>query len=975
MFTVSTLNVWAESWTRLLVNSLIDATVILLAVSILWLLIHRKASAQLGYSLFLLVLVKLLIPIEITVPAWLAEFSPAYSANRAVTWAARETGLPSFRSTSPGGPIAETGLDRSTADSLAISRETGTAVPGETQPGSSEPLTLPAKLMIGWLAVVIVLLGWLLIVQWKTRRILLNSKEIDPESLPVDFEQLKEQAGVRRRVRLLTNPLMSLPATWGILRPKLILPSDLASSLTLQQLNWIVLHELAHIRRADLAVTLVQRLLQILFFFNPAVWIANWVADQLREYACDDLALATCDAPRKDCGKGFLSLLERVNDLPTVMTAPLGMLNYNTVIKRRMVRILDAKRNLRVGLSAGAIALLLPFALIFLPSLRAEEEAGAQTEVRTNSGDGPTFRKIRIPANPGNGVLSPDGKMLAFASEGSLWVVPISGNVQADVVGEAVRITDSIGASNRNNTLAWSADGKWIAFNVQEDQGNKLAVYVVPSSGGTPEKITEKLDRGGHTYNLRVGLSPNGDVLSYILEDGSDPSSGPSRASGFQLYTVPVGGGEPIKLTEASSSQPVFSPDGKWIAFIKRRINESKDNVICELWVAPADGGESLQITDLGGRARGPIWSPDGTMLAFSHEPGKDNHSDAVWIVPFSETGPSSDPPTKIELPRENFDLLSGWTPDGQLGLFILSPSHQAVYTVPASGGKATQISPDGWPFHPRWSPDGRRVFFRWEFGRIASVPAEGGKVEVVPYENEPKIIEVLPGGGNRVSPDGSTILFVAYKEGTDPMEIGIWTVPVEGGELREVTLDFLEESRYREIRHPYWFSDGDSIGFLKTEEKSPGIWVHNICVVSAEGGEVRQLTGIQDQVAYESFACSPDGEWVAYVSTEKEIRLFSLTGGGNRVVTKVEANHFHRELSWSPDASEIAYAERGRIMVVPANGGEPREIETGVLTGKARNFHLDWSPDGEKLAFSVQLGGEPEFWLIENFLPAKAQY
>ena len=68
MLTASTLNVWAESWTRFLVNSLIDATVVLFAVSILWLLIHKKASAQLGYSLFLLVLVKLLIPIEITVP-------------------------------------------------------------------------------------------------------------------------------------------------------------------------------------------------------------------------------------------------------------------------------------------------------------------------------------------------------------------------------------------------------------------------------------------------------------------------------------------------------------------------------------------------------------------------------------------------------------------------------------------------------------------------------------------------------------------------------------------------------------------------------------------------------------------------------------------------------------------------------------------------------------------------------------------
>lgn len=971
MLTASTMNAWAESWTRFLVSSLVDATVVLFAVSILWLLIHKKASAQLGYSLFLLVLVKLLIPIEITVPAWLADLSPGYSVNRAVTWAARESGLPSLRSTSPGMTTAETGMDRPTTNSLAGGSELIAAKPGETQSRFSEPLTLAAILMIGWFTVVLILLGWFLAVQWKTRRIFLNSTEISPESLPVGFENLKEQAGVRKHVTLLTNQLMPLPASWGILKPRLILPSDLASSVSPEQLSWILLHELAHIRRSDLAVTLLQRILQILFFFNPAVWIANWVADQLREYACDDLALSTCDVPRKDCGKGFLSLLERVNNLPTVMTAPLGVLNYNTVIKRRMVRILDVKRNLKVGLSAGAVALLLPVAIVLLPSLRAAEEAaGAQPEVWVEAEGKPIFRKVRIPANPGNGVLSPDGRLLAFASEGSLWVVPISGNVQPDVAGEAVRLTEPMGASNRNNSLAWSANGNWIAFNVQEDQGNQLAVYVVPSSGGTPKKVTGQLDRGGHTYNLRVGLSPNGNVLSYILEDNSGPSSGPSRASSYHLFTVPVGGGEPIQLTVDNSSQPVFSPDGKWIAYIKKRINEAKDNVICEVWVVAVKGGEPKQITDFGSRARGPIWSPDGKMLAFSHEPDKDNHSDAVWIVPFSETGPSLEPPTKIDLPRENFDLLSGWTPDGRLGLFILSPRHQAVYTVPATGGKATQISPDGWPFHPRWSPDGKRVFFRWEFGGIASVPAEGGKVEPVPFLKEPKIVEVLPGGGNHVSPDGSTILFVAYKEGTDPLEIGIWTVAVEGGEPQEVSLDFVDDSRYREIRHPCWLSDGEAIGFLKTEEESPGNWVHNICVVSALGGEVRQLTDVQDRVAYEAFSGSPDGRWLAYVSTEKNLRLFSLRGGEGRVVTKVDSTHGHRELCWSPDASEIAYTEQGRIMVVPINGGVPREVETGILTGKADNWHLDWSPDGKKLVFSARLGGEPEFWFIENFLP-----
>jgi beta-lactamase regulating signal transducer with metallopeptidase domain len=90
-----------------------------------------------------------------------------------------------------------------------------------------------------------------------------------------------------------------------------LLPPDLALQLTANQLTWVLLHELAHIRRADLVVALVQRVAQILYFFHPAVWLANWLIDQQREYACDDVALAACPFPRRDCGQGFLQIVER----------------------------------------------------------------------------------------------------------------------------------------------------------------------------------------------------------------------------------------------------------------------------------------------------------------------------------------------------------------------------------------------------------------------------------------------------------------------------------------------------------------------------------------------------------------------------------------------------------------------------------------------------------------------------------------
>ncbi len=100
----------------------------------------------------------------------------------------------------------------------------------------------------------------------------------------------------------------------------------------------------------------------------------------------------------------------------------------------------------------------------------------------------PKFRKIRIPSNPENGVLSPDGKRFAFVSQRSVWTVPIPGNVQPDLAGEAIRLTEPIGAWNRDNTMAWSGDGKWIAFNTR-DENREDGIYVVSSDGSQPKKI------------------------------------------------------------------------------------------------------------------------------------------------------------------------------------------------------------------------------------------------------------------------------------------------------------------------------------------------------------------------------------------------------------------------------------------------------------------------------------------------------
>ncbi|MCK4430207.1 MAG: PD40 domain-containing protein, partial [Candidatus Aminicenantes bacterium] len=139
----------------------------------------------------------------------------------------------------------------------------------------------------------------------------------------------------------------------------------------------------------------------------------------------------------------------------------------------------------------------------------------------------PTFRKIRIPANPGSGVLSPDGKNLVFASEGCIWRVPIHGKVDPDIAGAPVRLTEAtetMRAWDWGSMLALSADGKWIAFNARENE--KMEIYIIPSSGGKPKKVPVDIDRGGYGYYYRLSLSPDGKVLAFASHEEEEQSKG-----------------------------------------------------------------------------------------------------------------------------------------------------------------------------------------------------------------------------------------------------------------------------------------------------------------------------------------------------------------------------------------------------------------------------------------------------------------
>jgi beta-lactamase regulating signal transducer with metallopeptidase domain len=109
--------------------------------------------------------------------------------------------------------------------------------------------------------------------------------------------QAQDAMGIYRKVTLLLSSRVNVPVVMGAIRPVILLPVATISQLTPQQLEAIVLHELAHIRRHDYLINVVQTLLETALFFNPFVWLISRAIRRERELCCDDLVVSCAAEP------------------------------------------------------------------------------------------------------------------------------------------------------------------------------------------------------------------------------------------------------------------------------------------------------------------------------------------------------------------------------------------------------------------------------------------------------------------------------------------------------------------------------------------------------------------------------------------------------------------------------------------------------------------------------------------------------
>lgn len=253
--------------------------------------------------------------------------------------------------------------------------------------------TLAKWLLGSWLLGVALLSVRLSLGLWTARRLTRTLVSQPRLEILSNAERLMAKLNIRGAVTVLESALVQVPTAMGWLKPVVLLPAQAMTGLSMAQIDALVAHELAHIKRHDYLVNLLQSAIETLLFYHPAVWLLSRRIRHERELCCDDMAIAAC-------GDDRLTYASALADLESLRQEPEPMLAANGgSLLTRVRRILapdDVQTVRGKGHWMAGIGILL-IALIAVPinvsRARASADPGME-EVEAEIGLGPGIKQM-----------------------------------------------------------------------------------------------------------------------------------------------------------------------------------------------------------------------------------------------------------------------------------------------------------------------------------------------------------------------------------------------------------------------------------------------------------------------------------------------------------------------------------------------------------------------------------------------------
>jgi tricorn protease len=359
--------------------------------------------------------------------------------------------------------------------------------------------------------------------------------------------------------------------------------------------------------------------------------------------------------------------------------------------------------------------------------------------------------------------------------------------------------------------------------------------------------------------------------------------------------------------------------------------------------------------------ARTPDISPDGKLIAFSY-------LGDIWVV--EAIGGVAKPITM----HERHDVTPVFSPDGTKIAFASNRhGNYDVFVVPAQGGKPTRLTFDSADDYPTgWSPDGKHVLFaskrspdfppRYE---LYCVAATGGKV---------RRISAFEGREGVFSPKGDQIAYVRgpgtwYRKGyRGSSNDDIWLSSADGSNNRQLTkFDGQDTS-------PMWAADGQSIYYVSECCGTKGAPANIVRQALTGSAKPEPITKHKEESVRQA-RISGNGQWIVY-ECGPDLWIVSAKGGPSRKLAievhaddkvnperKVTFTSGASEFAVSQDEKYIAFVVHGEIFLMPRGGGKAKRLTETA----AYNHGIAWSPDSRKIVFVSDKDGQEDLYSLES--------
>ncbi|MHB8956049.1 MAG: M56 family metallopeptidase [Pirellulaceae bacterium] len=362
---LETLNALADRWFDYMVYALVDASVGLALVTLIFLIVRRWVPPRWCYLLFLIVPLKVLLPMSLPLlPGIATTAETSNDPNDPVAFSddalSRAFGV-------SDSSIAKSARLRSAAEASALAAARAAPSIEQSPAVSASAKTL---MMTVWAAIVVALILRFVRNHHRLRRLLATARPVSLAEYDVRTDEIHACLAVTRPVRVLASGDFHVPAVVGVWNTKIVLPDALIGSLPSSQLACILAHELAHVKWHDLPIAMLERLLRIVHFINPAIWIAGRMAHTWREHACDDASLMVSGADRRTVGLTLLRVLELAHGQRPSSAPVVALFERTRTYHQRLQRIMTTPfrtRPFNGWITVGLIAV----AAMLLPNLRA----------------------------------------------------------------------------------------------------------------------------------------------------------------------------------------------------------------------------------------------------------------------------------------------------------------------------------------------------------------------------------------------------------------------------------------------------------------------------------------------------------------------------------------------------------------------------------------------------------------------------